>query len=67
MKLKVGSIIIGIGSHNRDIVREIVEVRKTGYTWKYENSVNDYWSENSNDPFFEFDWKLKLKPTEKRK
>jgi len=58
LKLKIGDKIIGIESHNKGIVRKITEVRETGYTWEYPDSQssNDYISENSSDPFFEFGW-----------
>jgi hypothetical protein len=39
------------------VVREITEVRPTGYTWRYpEVPDRDFWSENSNDPHFEMGW-----------
>lgn len=58
MKLSVGDTIIGTHPHNDGIIREILEVRKTGYTWKYPESDADFWSENSSDPFFVMGWEL---------
>ncbi len=58
MKLSVGDKIYGQQHHNKGIIREIVDVRDTGYTWKYPDHDDTYWSENSNDPFFEFGWEL---------
>lgn len=54
-----GSKIVGFGEHNKNIVKEIIEVRKTGYSWKYEDSDRVFMSENSNDPLFEQCWTLK--------
>lgn len=47
-------------------VREIVDVRRTGYGWRYPDmgqttpsgGENYWWSENSTDPFFEGLWDL---------
>jgi hypothetical protein len=59
MKLNIGDIIKGIMSHNDKVTRQITEVRKTGYTWKYPDiDDRDFWSENSNDPFFEWGWEI---------
>lgn len=59
MKLKVGDKIMF--DKNPDVIREIVEVRTTGYTWRYPGSEpvdlsNTWISENSNDPFFDGLW-----------
>jgi hypothetical protein len=56
MKLNAGDKIIGTGNHNKDIVRKIIAVRKTGYDWKYPDIDEVFISENSNDPFFEWNW-----------
>lgn len=60
MAFAVGDKIIGRMSHNKDVVREITEVRDTGYTWKYTYSHNgadqDWITENSNDPFLTQGW-----------
>jgi hypothetical protein len=45
---------------------EIVDVRPTGYGWKYpefgeelpNGGENYWWSDNSTDPFFELDWRV---------
>lgn len=58
MKLSVGDKIIGTQSHNMGIIREILKVRKTGYTWKYPDIDEHFISENSNDPFFEWGWEI---------
>lgn len=58
MKLSIGDVIVGRGIHNRDIAIEIVDVRPTGYTWKYRangkypGSESLFLSEDSSDPFF---------------
>jgi len=59
MKLKVGDKVMW--DNNPDVIREIIEVRPTGYTWRYPGDEpatleNTWISENSNDPFF--DWPL---------
>lgn len=39
------------------IRREIVDVRETGYGWRYPEEVageNYFWSENSSDPFLQW-------------
>lgn len=62
MKLREGDLIIG-----RDgTVREIVDVRSTGYGWRYPDiegmppaqGENYFWSENSGDPYFDWGWRL---------
>jgi len=59
MNLQVGDIVIGTQAHNRDVVREITEVRTTGYTWCCPDIEGQDWiSENSCDPFFELGWEL---------
>lgn len=50
-------------------IREIVDVRRSGYGWRYPEiegqppaqGENYFISENSNDPFFEHGWK-KIEP-----
>lgn len=50
---------------NESVVREIVDVRSTGYGWKYPDlgtvtptgGENYFASENSSDPFFEYGWR----------
>lgn len=54
-----GNKIIGFGDHNKNIIKEIIDVRKTGYSWKYEDLDRVFMSENSNDPLFEHCWELK--------
>lgn len=47
-----------------EVQREIVDIRPTGYGWKYPDlgettpsGAENYWiSENSSDPFFEVGW-----------
>lgn len=59
--LKPGDQVI----HAEGTVREIVDVRPTGYGWKYPDLAditpaggeNYFWSENSTDPFFEVRWR----------
>jgi hypothetical protein len=59
MELKVGDIVRGIARHNDKVRREILEVRPTGYTWRYPDVPDhDFWSENSNDPFFDAGWEV---------
>lgn len=51
--------------HHGYVFREIVDVRPTGYGWRYpehgkicpDGSENYWWSENSSDPFFVLGWK----------
>lgn len=57
MELKIGDKVIGYGKHNEGIIREITAVRNKGYSWRYEDSSNEYLSENSSDPLFEMGWK----------
>ena len=54
-RFKVGDVIV-----SGEIKRKITEVRETGYTWIYPESESgeDFLSENSNDPFFEW-WVVK--------
>lgn len=50
--------------HPSGTIREIVDVRPTGYGWKYpeygltcpDGKENYWWSENSSDPFFDVGW-----------
>ena len=50
--------------------REIVEVRDSGYSWKYPElgektpagGDNLFLSEESNDPFMEMEWEVESKP-----
>lgn len=56
MKLKVGDRVVW--NPDKDVIREIVEVRDTGYSWKYPDIDKTFLSENSNDPFFEMHWSL---------
>jgi hypothetical protein len=59
VKLSVGDKIVGTASHNKGIIREILKVRKKGYTWRYPENIERYYeSENSNDPLFEYGWKI---------
>lgn len=56
MDLKVGDLVKLTNTKN-EVVRKILEVRDTGYTWIYPDIPSrDFWSENSNDPFFELGW-----------
>ncbi len=62
-RLSAGDRIRYKGSCLRPIVREITEARNTGYTWRYVDagdklSPDEFTSENSNDPFFDHQWKL---------
>jgi len=66
MKLSVGDTIISDPTvHGTEIQREIVDVRKAGYGWKYPDlgettpigTENYFWSENSTDPFFDYGWR----------
>lgn len=58
MKLKPGDKIIGTYEHNLGIVRVITRARKKGYTWIYPEVLDqDFVSENSCDPLFEWGWK----------
>lgn len=49
-----------------DLRREIVDVRRTGYGWKYPDlgertpagGENYWWSENSSDPTLTWEWRL---------
>jgi hypothetical protein len=57
-RFKPGDIICGRQERDRDLVRQIVDVRPTGYGWKYPkhgditpSGVENYFiSENSSDP-----------------
>lgn len=59
---KVGDVLQS--KRDPEVQREIVDVRPTGYSWKYPDlgettpsGVENYWiSENSSDPFFEVGW-----------
>lgn len=67
MMLEPGDVIIGYGSHNDGVVREIIEARPSGYTWTYpqlpgeDRPAETYLSENSNDPYFEAQWRRMAK------
>ena len=52
MSYKVGDVI-----KKQSVIRRITSVRKTGYSWQYVDIPNKiFYSENSNDPFFEVGW-----------
>lgn len=54
-KFNIGDVLV-----NGSVEREIIEVRDTGYTWRYPEAPDkDFWSENSNDPLLEWGWELK--------
>lgn len=56
-RFAVGDLVKCLRPHAQGIVREILAVRRTGYTWRYpEVPDKDFWSENSNDPFLELGW-----------
>lgn len=65
MKLAPGDQILYKCS-DRNVVLEIVDVRPTGYGWKYPDldavtpagGENYFWSENSNDQFFDMGWRI---------
>jgi hypothetical protein len=60
----VGDIIARTGFES--VKREITEVRKTGYEWKYPDmgkvtnagDPNSFMSENGTDPFLQHGWTL---------
>lgn len=55
---QVGDVLRGT-MHNSGVECEILEVRDTGYTWRYPDIPDkDFWSENSCDPFFEWGWEI---------
>ncbi|MCV9964946.1 hypothetical protein OIU34_23920 [Pararhizobium sp. BT-229] len=64
MKWKRGDVIVS--PYAPGTRREIVDVRPTGYSWKYAqwgektpaDHENYWWSENSCDPMLEFGWQL---------
>ena len=54
-KLRVGDKVRSLDFP--EVIREITEVRSTGYTWKYPDIPDvDFLSENGTDPFFEWRW-----------
>lgn len=56
-KMNIGDKVRNIDSPN--VIRQITEVRDTGYTWIYPDIPDkDFWSENSSDPFFKFNWEV---------
>jgi hypothetical protein len=68
--LKPGDKLKMLGLHGTEIVIEIVDVRSTGYGWKYPDlgkvtpsgEENYWWTENSSDPFLDVGWVLITPP-----
>jgi hypothetical protein len=58
IKYAVGDVMVFRREGYEPVFHEITEVRDTGYTWQYPDLPNggDFWSENSNDPFYECGW-----------
>lgn len=55
--IEIGDYVVGHVSGQLGVIRKITRKRKTGFSWIYPlGSTSDYWSENSNDPFFELGW-----------
>lgn len=54
----VGDVIICHQEHSKEVVREITEKRKTGYTWRYPDmhDAGERYTENSSDPFLMWGW-----------
>jgi hypothetical protein len=60
IQFQVGNIIEGHGYGCTGVVREITEVRETGYTWRYLHTPDkEFDSENSTDPMLELGWRIK--------
>ncbi len=68
MNLEVGDRVVHRQPHSEDVVREILEVRPTGYTWRYPDYPSDrdfdpisnsWMTENSNNPFLGLGWEKK--------
>ncbi len=56
MILDIGDIITN-NRFQEPILREITEVRDTGYSWVYPDVPDkEFYSEDSSDPFFDCDW-----------
>lgn len=61
---KVGDIIEQTTDGHETIYREIIEVKKGGYTWRYPNLPADvkidnyFYSQDSSDPMLRWDWQL---------
>lgn len=55
-KLAPGDVIIW--KENPSVIRQIVDVRPTGYGWHYEDDPEKkyFLSEDSTDPFFQYGW-----------
>jgi len=71
-RFKPGDIICSRHERDNDLLRQIVDVRPTGYGWKYPDlgettpsgGENYFWSENSSDP--ELYWWVLQQPNAKR-
>lgn len=64
MKLNVGDQVQWrqLDEDGSPIIRQITEVRQTGYSWIYPDIPDqEFMSENSNMPFFENGWRKNSK------
>ena len=56
-RYNVGNVLVKKEKGKEPIYREIIEVRETGYSWKYPDVPHRvFYSEDSSDPFFEWKW-----------